>query len=69
MNGVYDDEFEFSTCPHCGHKQPTEPFDGVGVLICEQCGYCSHPHCNWDGKQWVCLLCGASLPQEVSHAV
>lgn len=43
-----------SQCPQCGTWQ--DDYDGVGVVYCENCLYCSHP--SWTGDQ--CDVCGCT---------
>jgi excisionase family DNA binding protein len=44
------------TCPKCGEDR--EDLDGFGVLACEKCGYCTHPHLDGDGRgSMVCVIC------------
>lgn len=40
-----------ATCPNCGEE--VEDLDGFGVLVHEECGYCSHP----DIEGVVCQCC------------
>lgn len=42
-------------CPKCG--KPVEDLDGFGVLIHDECGYCSHPDVYGD----VCRACGTGV--------
>lgn len=39
-------------CPQC--KAVYEDFDGVGVIYCENCGYCEHASITGD----TCDYCG-----------
>jgi hypothetical protein len=41
-----------AACPKCGAEQ--EDHDGLGVLCCFKCGFCTHAAVN--GK--LCMLCG-----------
>lgn len=44
-------------CPKCGDEQPD--LDGFGFLICDACGYCTHPSSSAPiGEQLRCDHCG-----------
>lgn len=43
-----------SQCPQCGTWH--DDYDGVGVVYCDNCLYCSHP--AWTGDQ--CDVCGCT---------
>jgi hypothetical protein len=45
-------------CPNC--ETPQEDCDGLGVIHCEVCGYCTHPALDGD----VCEICGATVKTE-----
>ena len=47
-----------SPCPKCGSL--VEDLDGFGVLIHDECGYCSHPD-SYDGR---CRHCGTPDGEE-----
>jgi hypothetical protein len=47
------DERVLVACPKCGDQQ--EDFDGVGVVYCEKCGFCTHAAITGD----TCNFCGA----------
>jgi hypothetical protein len=47
-------EYPTMECPRCGDV--TEDLDGFGPLICDRCGWCSHPSSTGD----VCDACGHS---------
>lgn len=55
-----DDEPLMIACPKCGALQ--EDHDGVGVLACIKCDYCTHPSVTGG----VCDICKWRQPQEQS---
>lgn len=49
-------DYDFQTlmqCPQC--NKVYDDFDGLGVLYCEQCGYCKHASYS----EGVCDYCNA----------
>ena len=58
------DEVAEAICPRCRRWQPD--LDGFGVVKCDYCAYCQHPHEIRDGDHWVCSLCD-HVRWEVRH--
>lgn len=47
-------------CPKCGDEQPD--MDGFGFLICDACGYCTHPSASAKvGEPLLCDHCAAAI--------
>lgn len=53
------DDVPKAQCPRC--KRWHDDYDGFGVLVCTDCGYCAHPSAT-NGK---CDLC--SEPIELTN--
>lgn len=50
---LMSDPVLYVNCPKCDRKH--EDHDGIGVLFCEHCGYCTHASVTGD----TCDFCGA----------
>lgn len=51
-----DEQVLINYCPQC--KAPQEDHDGVGILYCETCGYCTHVSVSYPDNVPVCDFCG-----------
>lgn len=49
-------------CPKCG--QEFLDFDGLGVLYCEECGFCKHASQSEKDGKWTCDYCGEEVKDE-----
>jgi ribosomal protein L37AE/L43A len=55
---LYHREFDPVTkCPKCGTERADH--DGVGVVYCDLCGYCTHASAS--GKPLRCEFCGEQI--------
>jgi hypothetical protein len=57
------DEMPKTQCPKC--REWVDDFDGFGVLIHDECGYCCHPSASKKDGNWKCDHCKTVL--EVSN--
>ena len=62
------EEVLINHCPQC--KAPQEDHDGLGVLYCEACDYCTHASCSYPSDLYdlpVCDFCGTMITEELKH--
>lgn len=61
FRSILHDDRVMAECPKCHVEQ--EDHDGLGVLHCLECGYCTHAAVSG----WLCCLCGRDVSREVSR--
>lgn len=62
------EEVLINHCPQC--KAPQEDHDGLGVLYCEACDYCTHASCSYPSDLYdlpACDFCGTMITEELRH--